>query len=190
MYKLLGVRQDIYDHFHASKTCQKYFFSPSKEKVFSAYYTSMYLLQDTGESLLTHRENNFSQNPHMAYIEFWGVMQAVVIQQDCIAELYKIIINKKLKNSAETKWSEIRNFRNLCVGHPVCKDKWHPPKRSFMGRGFGDYSFIRYEQFDEATMTTSHPKVCLEKLMGDYEDEATNYLQIILEQMLTKWPKL
>jgi len=54
----------------------------------------MYLLQDTSESLYVHRIKGFANDPHEAYIEFWGVMQAIFIQQDAISELYEAVTSK------------------------------------------------------------------------------------------------
>ena len=49
----------------------------------------MYLIQDTGELVQSHMKHGFSSDPWLAYIEFWGVMQAIFIQQDAINEFYE-----------------------------------------------------------------------------------------------------
>jgi hypothetical protein len=88
MDKILEVRQEIYDYFHNNGACQKFFLDNSREERFVAYYTSMYLILDATESLWVHRKRDFSPDPHEAYVEFLGVMQAITIQQDSICELY------------------------------------------------------------------------------------------------------
>ncbi|MFT3741458.1 MAG: hypothetical protein QM752_02095 [Gammaproteobacteria bacterium] len=118
MMKILEIRQKIYNHFHASKGCSEYFFSSERADDYATYYTSMYLLQDTSEALLTHMECGFTKSL-VSYIEFWGIMQAIIIQQDCIKNLYEIIKGSGLWKSPKKSWWKIRNLRNMCAGHPI-----------------------------------------------------------------------
>src|SRR6266850_2533709 len=144
-------RTEIYEYFHASASCQKYFADRVHEEVHVAYYNSMHLLQDSTEGLWQHREQGFSTDPLIAYIEFWGVMQAAIIQQDSIAEIHEVMVGKPLDARAANlvSWVKVRELRNICAGHPAKKDrpKAVPLTRTFMGRAFGDYNAIRYEQW-------------------------------------------
>ena len=63
-------------------------------------------------------ERGFSSDPWLAYIEFWGVMQAIFIQQDAIKEIYEAVIGSKLQISKQSGWWKVREIRNLCAGHP------------------------------------------------------------------------
>ncbi len=76
--------QKIHDHVYSLslKESQGLF---KNEEIYSAYYISMYLIQDTYGAILAHQKKGFSEEPLLAYIEFWGVMQAIVIQQDSIS---------------------------------------------------------------------------------------------------------
>jgi hypothetical protein len=96
MHRIVDRRQEIYDYFHNNDACQRFFFDAAQEERYAAYYTSMYLVQDTSESLLVHRARGFSSDSHAAYIEFWGVMQALIIQQDSISELYNAVTGARL----------------------------------------------------------------------------------------------
>lgn len=161
------------------------------EKKFSACYTSKYLIQDTSEAIYAHNKKGFSQEPLIAYIEFWGLMQAVIIQQDSISELYLAITGNEHDTKKLKKWQEIRLLRNICVGHPARKDR---PKtslltRTFMGRGFGDYSEIVYEKW-EYPDKTSHPRVKLSELILGYEHEAENELYRICQHLKENCPKV
>ncbi len=60
------------------------------------------------------------------YLNLYGIFQATYIQQDAIETLYKIVKhsfkNNKLKVFEKYKgknWDELRNYRNLTVGHPT-----------------------------------------------------------------------
>jgi proline iminopeptidase len=93
MERLLSVREAIYNLFQGGPWLD---FLVSKGDRYAAYYMSMYLLQDTGEALHGHRQHGFSAGAMQAYLEFWGVMQALVIQQDAICELYQAVKGCKL----------------------------------------------------------------------------------------------
>lgn len=174
----------IYDFFHSSKECQEFFFRPENEERYSAYYISMYLIQDTNEAMLAHRERGFSPDPLIAYIEFWGIMQAIIIQQDSISELYYCVTENKHSTEKLENWQKIRRLRNVCAGHPARKDrpKGEPLTRTFMGRGFGNYSEFAYEKWEYPDKTT-HPRVKLSELISSYEHEAEKELHCIYQYM-------
>jgi hypothetical protein len=189
MLRIANRRQEIYDYFHNNVACQQFFFDAAQEERYAAYYTGMYLVQDTSESLLVHRARGFSSDPHAAYIEFWGVMQALIIQQDSISELYKAVTAAQLDIRALNSWQAVRTLRNACAGHPAKKDR---PKnfsltRTFMGRRFGGYPSITYEQW-QAQGGISHPRVKLDAIIDGYAKEAEVKLVEILQSMTQQWP--
>jgi hypothetical protein len=183
-------RSEIYDYFHSNSACQQFFFDPANEDIYAAYYNSMYLLQDSTESLLRHREIRFNADPLLAYLEFWGVMQAVIIQQDSITELYQVIVEETLdaKKMKLDAWLKIRNFRNVCAGHPAKKDrpKELPLCRTFISRNFGDYESITYELWQKGE-GTRHPQECLSALLDAYTIEARKKITGVLSQMKNRW---
>lgn len=189
MLRIGTRRQEIYNHFHENATCQKFFFAAAQEERYAAYYTSMYLLQDTTESLMAHRTKDFSSDPFEAYIEFWGVMQALFIQQDSISELYEAVTGGPLKTHNLTSWQSLRTVRNTCAGHPAKKNlpKTSPLSRTFMGRGFGGYSAVTYEQWQSGS-SISHPTVDLGALIDSYATEAESQLTAVLQSMKQQWP--
>lgn len=199
MDKILKVRREIYDYFHSNDPCQEFFFNSSREERYVAYYTSMYLISDATESLWVHRKKGFSKDAHEAYLEFWGVMQAIIIQQDAICELYWAINDKELNWNNLVSWKSIREIRNICAGHAAKKDrpKNKPLKRTFMGRSFGNYSLFHYEQWEKPVSplksnndldNITHPEIKLGDLIDDYSEEATNKLIEILQSMTKQWP--
>jgi hypothetical protein len=187
MHKVSDRRQEIYDYFHHNEGYQRFFIDEAQEERYAAYYTSMYLLQDTTESLLAHRDRGFSSNPFEAYIEFWGVMQALIIQQDAISELYEAVTGTPLDTRALSSWQKLRELRNTCAGHPAKKDrpKNSPLTRTFMGRNFGSYSAITYEQW-QSDGGSRHPTVQLDALIDEYAKEAESRLIEVLVSMKQK----
>jgi hypothetical protein len=184
-------RSEIYDYFHSNAACQKYFFDSAHEEEYVAYYNSMYLLSDATDSLWQHRQHGFSRDPLVAYLEFWGVMQAVIIQQDSIKEIHKVMIGAALDARAKNlqHWLDVRELRNVCAGHPAKKDlpKNTALTRTFMGRGFGTYDEITYEQWQQGVGMT-HPRVRLDALLDGYAVEAEAELTGILTAMKGRWP--
>lgn len=189
MNRVADLRQEIYIHFQANCVCQAYFRDPAHEEKHVAYYNSMCLLQDSTESLLQHRNRGFSTDPLAAYLEFWGLMQAVIIQQDSIAEIYMVIIQQVLDAKAKNLdfWLEVRELRNKCAGHPAKKDRPKPLIRTFMGRGFGSYSTFTYEQWQKGAGRT-YPRKDLGALLDAYAAEAEAVLAKVLSAMKTRWP--
>ena len=185
---ILSIREKIYDHFQASQACQDFFFADENEDRYSGYYTSMYLIQDTSEALQAHRARGFSEYPLIAYIEIWGVLQAIVIQQDAIAELYRSASGSELDTGSFKKWREIRELRNICAGHPARKDRPHskPLVRTFMGRSFGGYSQLQFEQWQSPAIN-SYPAVNLGVLINQYENEAGQVMAETYDRMKQQW---
>jgi len=197
MDTILKIRQAIYDYFQSNKACQKFFFENSREERYVAYYTSMYLISDATESLWVHRKKGFSEDPLEAYLEFWGLMQAIIIQQDSICELYWAINDEKLNWNDLTAWNKIREIRHICAGHSAKKDRPKPIKRAFMGRLFGNYSSFHYQLWTKPkTLTESsnilenitHPEIKLGKIIDEYSKEAIDKLTDILQSMKKRWP--
>ena len=188
MKHLLKVRSEIYNQFHASPAGQKHFYQPENADAYAAYYTSMYLIQDTGEAVWDHMERDFSTDPMCAYLEFWGVMQAIVIQQEAIFQIHRAVVGSAPQPGSS--WSRLRNIRHLCAGHPANRSRGvrDPPKRTFMGRSFGGYEEIQYEMWDAATDTSTHPVFNLRKMITDYDLEAKQVLDTVLSTMKSKWP--
>lgn len=135
-----------------------------------------------------HRASGFSQEPLAAYLEFWGIMQTIIIQQDSLKELHEAITGSSLNSSSMTSWQEIRMFRNIAAGHPARRDrpKSTPLTRSFLGRKFGNYNQLTYEKW--STTGIEHPKINLGKLVDNYASEASDIAQQILNTMQQRWP--
>jgi hypothetical protein len=190
MKSISEKRSVIYDHFHSSESCSKYFFDKAHGDEYAKYYTAMYLLQDSTEALMSHREVGFSKDPLLAYIELWGVLQAVVIQQDSITNIVQVLGQiQPPDHPPGTKWHEIRRLRVLCAGHPSeTGPRGGPYERAFAGRSFGGYDQITIEVWSEKKQTTEHRAIRLGKLLDDYAREAIQCLDLAVQELPKKWP--
>lgn len=189
MNRIAVCRTKVYDYFQANASRHKFFDDAEHEEKSVAYRNSMYLLQDSTESLGQHRKKGFSKNPLEAYLEFWGLMQALIIQQDSIAEIFEVLTGSKLDSKFLRSWTELRTLRNICAGHPVKKNfpKSSLPIRSFMGRSFGNYDCFTYERGEKGGART-HPRVKLGVLLDSYAGEAESQLNVALCAMQARWP--
>ena len=155
---------------------------------FAAFYTSKYLIQDTGEAVWSHMRAGFSRNPMVAYIEFWGVMQALFIQQDAICEIHRAIFGKVPNLPKPSAWHDLRDLRNRSAGHPAKKDGKKGTLRSFMGRMPIYYERIVYEQYDSASRKITHPNIDLRAMIRSYDAQAADILSAVLSEVKLKWP--
>jgi uncharacterized protein with HEPN domain len=114
MDSILEKRQKIYEFFHDPEDQRffEYLTHADDAERFAAYYTSMYLIQDTAEAVLDHMERGFSNTPLRAYIEYWGVMQALCINQDAIGELHSAVLDKELRFQSMPAWQKLREMRH------------------------------------------------------------------------------
>jgi len=182
MNKIRQIRQLIYDTFHSSTVVLDHF---RGDDDYARYYTSMYLIADTSQAVWSHMCGDFSQDPMRAYIEFWGVMQAIIIQQDAICQLHAAVVGVPPHDGQKgPAWNDLREKRNLCAGHPAHRTHGVlAPQRTFMGRHFGNYDRIQFELWDAHTKKTTHPTFNLRKLIDDYDLEASTILNIVLTKM-------
>lgn len=190
MERILKIRDEIYNCFDGSSFWKQLLFKGENDDRYAAYYTSMYLIQDCGEAVLVHHQREFSSDPLSAYIEFWGVVQAIYIQQDAIKELYLAIKEEKMEGNED--WKKIRDFRNRCVGHPSASEREKKIK-TFMGRHFGTYDAIKVETYyptgndlkDSGGFLekVNHDTYNLSNMINAYDVEASEHLTRILEYM-------
>lgn len=185
MHRISEKRTRIYDHFDNSVSCQKYFFAQSRSDLYTKYYTAMYLIQDTTEGLTSHINRGFNNDPQLAYIEMWGVMQAITIQQDSISTLYRIVTNNTLTPRKNSNWIKIRRLRNQCSGHPLDQNGRY---RSFFGREKISYENLRYERKDKRQPEPEFININYAQLISDYANEATSFLNTIVETLGRRWP--
>ncbi|WP_298240292.1 hypothetical protein [uncultured Bradyrhizobium sp.] len=113
-------------------------------------------------------------------------MQAIIIQQDAISELYIAVVGHKWAAKGGSAWQELRDKRNLCAGHPA--NRRAGKQKTFMGRRFGSHDQITYELYDAHTKAITHSSFDLRKMIDKYDTEAGHVLGSILGAMCEKWP--
>lgn len=153
-----------------------------------AFCTSKDWLQDTAETLLWHRRRGFSSEPYAAYLEFWGILQAAVVQQDAIRELNYALTGAELPaRGGDSAWMRLRELRNLTVGHPNRKSagRGQLSLRSVSGREGKSYERVPVQVYGQQVVATRY--LNLAQLFDEYDVEAAEVLKehfAIFEKML------
>ncbi|MGJ8629072.1 MAG: hypothetical protein ACSHXB_19090 [Sulfitobacter sp.] len=176
--KICALRDEISQFWHERgihcKSLHSGFITADR---FQAFCAAKDLLQDSGEALMVHRKQGFSSDPFSAYIEFWGVMQTIVIQQDAISEL-EFAISGKLLNHKKmgAAWQRLRNWRHLTTGHPARKTHGEPVvARCVTGRDPKSYTEINL--LFHSGGPSRHEKLRLGCELDQYEKEACGILR-------------
>lgn len=150
---------------------------------FNSFMFAKDWLQDTAEALLVHRQDGFSRQPHKAYLEFWGVLQAVFVQQDAISVLYKAVIDIDLNHSdLDVAWSAVRNLRNRAAGHPTTGERATPKGPTATGRQPKTYDRI-VMQVGLPNGKTSSEEIALGKMVDAYDVEAARVVRLITRHL-------
>ena len=203
MIRVSEIRDSIYDYFQSTQAC---FDDLSKRpEEYAAYYTSMHLIQDATDALMEHRKQDFSNNVYIAYVEFWGVMQAVIVQQDAIRELHEVLCGRAPETGKMYHWLEIREMRNQLAGHPAKterdatgnrsrKAKYKADQivtRSFMSRDDIRYTDLGYKQINEQAgrVVNIQAQFNLDSMLNRYAGAAEQVLLQALQCMKKRWPQ-
>jgi hypothetical protein len=80
---------------------------------------AMDTLDDTCLALEDYEAAGLGTESGGQYLRLYGMLQAVFLQQDCICNLHKLFRDTAWTPSIDSRWQEIRDLRNLTIGHPV-----------------------------------------------------------------------
>lgn len=149
---------------------------------YTAFCAAKDWLQDTAEALDAHIFDDFSSDALKAYIEFWGILQAVFVQQDAIKELGYSLTGTRLLCPEPTKgsaWHQLRDLRNLAVGHPTARgagrDTDPPKQRCVSSRETKTYKKITMSIYHNGLV--DHPTINLGTMIQDYRNETELYMR-------------
>jgi hypothetical protein len=123
--KIATQRDELSKYWHAEMfTLEKkpsYGFRSMAD--YQAFCVAKDWIQDTAEVLMHHRKIGFSHDYLLSYLELYGILQAIFVQQDAIRTMRESFrlpeINFDLGNLPNGH--ALRELRNKLVGHPVKK---------------------------------------------------------------------
>jgi len=152
------------------------------EDAWNRLTSSLDLLGDTALGLLDFEERKFGQpESGEAYLRFYGVVQALVLQQEAIATIYSVLYRKNLDVDTKSSWEALRRFRNRAVGHPLDGRSYSlaGDLRTFVARAVMTPEEILTISFEEKTGAQRSERFNLSKHYDGYKTEAITVLQEI-----------
>jgi hypothetical protein len=129
---------------------------------------------NAGEALLAHREKGFSSDIYLRYVGYYGVLQAVYMQQDAIQALYSLFMPlRNLDHEKLTYWNKLRGMRNDTVGHPV--GRLQRLNRNQIA--YDCVTYMRRPAKDVSSLLSNN--VDLGAFLDEYDKEASDLLDAI-----------
>lgn len=176
MNETLTAREKIYDHIDDFTTCGWH--SKCTPDEFEVYCIGKDTIQDTAEALWAHRAEGFVADVYRRYVAYYGVLQAVYMQQDAIQALFKLFMApQELDFKGLPNWRELRGLRNDTIGHPV-------GRRKRLSRNDIGYDGVSYMWCPGTEVSSWKSKnVNLAKLLDAYDSEAAGVLESIARQL-------
>lgn len=148
---------------------------------------SMDVLGDTSAALSSYEGIGFGTGDGDSYLQLYGTLQAVFLQQDSIRQLSRIFSSEAPTAACQSAWFEIRDIRNKVAGHPIDKDLEGRKVSIFVSRVSITPKSFEIFIHDETLDTPQHQRVDFEGLYEKYKAEAVQLLQRIRAAQETGW---
>lgn len=175
MNSVLTSRQKIYDHIQDGSNC--HWTDKATHDQYITYCVAKDTIQDTAETVLAHRARGFSSDVHERYLEYYGILQALYMQQDAISALHKLFLHANLSLAGMPSWDKLRNLRNDTAGHPV-------GRKRFLNRNIIGYNTVNYSAWPSGSNLPKSENVSLGILIDAYTREATNVLDALHNSLI------
>jgi hypothetical protein len=153
---------------------------------------AMDTLGDTVLALLDFEAHGLGSRIGERYLKLYGFLQAVVLQQDSIQKLAELFLGQKFALSDNSGWMDLRELRNLSVGHPIenISNKRGTTKRVFVSRTTISNQGLFLLLWDRRAAARTGLEVDLQTVYTSYKDEAVSYLVSINEGQHRLWPEV
>lgn len=174
MEAVLTAREKIYDHIQNLSAC--HWSNRATHDEYITYCVAKDTIQDTGETLMVHRQRGFSPDRYERYFEYYGILQAVYMQQDAVSALHKLFVGAALDVADKASWNQIRGLRNDTAGHPV-------GRKRFLNRNAIGYDRVNYSWWPEGSRFPKSEDIALATLMDSYAAEATEVLKQLNQEL-------
>lgn len=151
---------------------------------------AMDILDDTCLAIEDYESHGIGNSDSEKHLRLYGLLQGVFLQQDSIRYLHKAFVGTSLAPTHDSAWAEIRDLRNLTVGHPIEKKNGQGITRCFISRvtirsdGFQLIVWNKERNVDEIK------SVDLRSLHERYKSEAVTFLESICKTLAATWGEL
>jgi len=178
MRRISAIEQQIRDHVNEAGLYDRYFRNHHDE--WTALCVAMDTLGDTCLALEHYEEFGIGNRDGEKYLALYGLLQAIFLQEDSIRQLHQALLGTSLRPESESAWMEIRNLRNMTVGHPMKNDQ-AGIKRCFISRVSLCSTGFQLLVWDKDTEETEFEDIELSSLYDRYKAEAIHQLEMILQ---------
>lgn len=161
----------------------------SKPDEWNEICAAMDVLEDTCIALENYERCGLGSDDGEKYLRLYGFLQGIFLQQDSIRRLYKAFTENQLNPSSDSGWVEIRNLRNLTVGHPIEKRNGQGVWRCFISRVTVNSHGFQLRVWNKEKNVAEIETVDLKALYERYKLEGVTYLQDICKALTTRWRK-
>lgn len=146
-------------------------------------------LGDSTAALAHFESTGIGSDIQEKYLRFYGMFQALILQQDAISSLHRIFCKSDLVNPAESSWQEVRRIRNMAIGHPL--DRNGSPREGKL-RIMVSQPSLSSDGFmmlvsEEKTSKQRSEQVDAKAVRDRYKLEALKYLTLIQESQKSMW---
>src|SRR5512140_1296602 len=88
------------------------------------FRSSLDAIRQTHRAIEAYNRSNGDLTEDQRYLAIYGLLQALVVQQDAIGHLAEALGTKPVHMNRHKRLEEIRNIRNWTVGHPTKIDRY------------------------------------------------------------------
>lgn len=145
---------------------------------------SMDTLEDTCTALLHFESEGIGDDTGEKYLNLYGVLQAIFLQQYAIKYLYESLVQPftELRTNL-ANWETLRELRNLSVGHPIEMKRQKIIKRCFISRVSISSHGFQLVIYNATENKHEFEDIDLQKLYSGYKGEATAILSETLANL-------
>jgi hypothetical protein len=179
MKRISSLEQQIRGYINKANLSKKY--SGNNLDEWNTLCVAMDTLGDSCLALEHYEASGIGQEAGEKYLKLYGLLQAVILQQDSIRQIYKILLGSNLRPNPNSAWRKIRKFRNLTAGHPIEMRDENRIKRCFVSRATICHRGFQLIIWNKGDARNEFRDCDLNGLYQEYKLEAVRYLETILE---------
>jgi hypothetical protein len=134
-------------------------------------------LGDTCSALEEYEASGFRKNLGEQYLRMYGFFQAIFLQQGSIRQLHSTFMHGQLEINTNSAWQQLRDLRNLTVGHPIERKYKGETERCFISRAMIRNDSLQLVVWVKSKNENRIQDVDLASLYEEYKSEAISYLE-------------
>lgn len=142
---------------------------------FNIFCSCMDVIDDTMLAISNYIEKGLGADEAERYLKLYGLLQAVIIQQDSIIELYKLL---KITYALKDGFKNIRRIRIIAGGHPTNFSRGE--FCTFISRVTITNTTFEICCYDKKNEVNSHEKINLRESLNEHLSEFKDCLEDLI----------